>query len=1114
VEITNSRTSLNTGSLDRAMELPSISQVYAFTTSPKSQNSQDSDRRSSRSFASVHSILNPPASDDVEPRGRRRSAAQMEVECEPVTLPASRPPMPRRILTPISPTLHRTTSISRITGTIDGHSTPFLTNLVEPKGDGLPPRQYYHPPSPIRNSRQQSEDAIPSARASPSRSYTSCSRSGQASPALPSPFSRRGSSPSSFSLSSNPTAGQVVSPAPTVQTTWESFTIHSSNGPVSIPVEVSVASRQADEKRRRNLGASARFRQRRKEKEREANNMIEKLRDELRESKAERDRLSELVQRFTGSAPHVPRSPSTNVSRGASASPVSVLSTSQTFPNSSPHTYWSVPDKDTIAHGQASPTMSDISIQHSRPQSSWTSSWHMVVDASNVMPPVIPFREDSPPIHHSNPGIASNSCPLTGIDPKTVEDEYTYTSIGTDEVRMVQLYKGNFNDPLRCGLRSMHATALEGIPYYALSYAWGDDKAMCEIFLHDDVFYADSFDNSAISGTTNIQAFPRRFLLRSNLYLALKQLRSTDEPIYLWADAICINQKDGLEKSHQLPRMLDIYSNARSVCIWLGEFEPVKYLDGAGADPLDFIHSIVNLNSFDRIIATGVPSKEVVASLISFANLLKKSWFGRRWVIQEVSASRNASVHYGDKKVNWIDFADALQLFLARIDRIRAIYNGSELFKRNPDALGHIESVGAGAIVRACSDLLQKMENGKVVSRLWDIESLVMTFQHFETSDPRDTIYALLSLASDGHMAPRELDSSNAASLVPDYTKSTLQVYAEFVRHCVQSNGSLDIICRHWALPVEDFDCLGEAPRSAFSLTPPPNSGIPTWIGLVTDSPFGPPSGFTGRLNGDSLVGEPRRRIYNASRNRLASVRFSSLDSLSTPKLPAAQPGWLLPISSGDQGDITFDRPYAGSRLRPTLSAKGISLGRVNKTSGRVVDGTIPVECLRMAGWKRVMGVDNIPDRLWKTLVADRDSQGDKPPLWWRRACMQCLLKANQNGDLNTSKLMTNWSLPTFTIEFLKRVQAIVWNRKFFVFRSYRDGPDSLFGLGPSDVREDDVVCILFGCSVPVILRPNHDGTAHEFVGECYVHGKMDGEALAAMDENSISDATLEFNIQ
>lgn len=48
----------------------------------------------------------------------------------------------------------------------------------------------------------------------------------------------------------------------------------------------------------------------------------------------------------------------------------------------------------------------------------------------------------------------------------------------------------------------------------------------------------------------------------------------------------------------------------------------------------------------------------------------------------------------------------------------------------------------------------------------------------------------------------------------------------------------------------------------------------------------------------------------------------------------------------------------------------------------------------------------------------------------------------------------------------------------------------------PKDTEEADIVCILWGCSVPVILRP-HDGN-YEFIGECYVNGitaVMDGHA-------------------
>lgn len=76
--------------------------------------------------------------------------------------------------------------------------------------------------------------------------------------------------------------------------------------------------------------------------------------------------------------------------------------------------------------------------------------------------------------------------------------------------------------------------------------------------------------------------------------------------------------------------------------------------------------------------------------------------------------------------------------------------------------------------------------------------------------------------------------------------------------------------------------------------------------------------------------------------------------------------------------------------------------------------------------------------------------------------------------------------------------------------------PSVSIGLAPQRVEKDDFVCIIFGCSVPVILRkcdngqevkcekePQDDlnaGVCYEFIGECYVHGMMDGEAF---DEDS-----------
>lgn len=56
-----------------------------------------------------------------------------------------------------------------------------------------------------------------------------------------------------------------------------------------------------------------------------------------------------------------------------------------------------------------------------------------------------------------------------------------------------------------------------------------------------------------------------------NLYSALSYLRRTNEPRVIWADALCINQTDDLEKSRQIALMSSICKAARRVVLWLGE---------------------------------------------------------------------------------------------------------------------------------------------------------------------------------------------------------------------------------------------------------------------------------------------------------------------------------------------------------------------------------------------------------------------------------------------------------------------------------------------------------------------------------------------------------------
>lgn len=62
------------------------------------------------------------------------------------------------------------------------------------------------------------------------------------------------------------------------------------------------------------------------------------------------------------------------------------------------------------------------------------------------------------------------------------------------------------------------------------------------------------------------------------------------------------------------------------------------------------------------------------------------------------------------------------------------------------------------------------------------------------------------------------------------------------------------------------------------------------------------------------------------------------------------------------------------------------------------------------------------------------------------------------------------------------------WGHSFFGTKG------GYMGLGPKILQPGDVVCVLAGGEVPFILRPDHG--YYRLVGECYLHGIMNGEAI------------------
>lgn len=410
----------------------------------------------------------------------------------------------------------------------------------------------------------------------------------------------------------------------------------------------------------------------------------------------------------------------------------------------------------------------------------------------------------------------------------------------------------------------------------------------------------------------------------------------------------------------------------------------------------------------------------------------------------------------------------------------------------NLESAFEIDHFGAKLLVEITSNLFRR-ESGAGGSNesTMGLETLVCSLSNFDTSDPRDTINAFLNICKE--LNPTNSDNPHKVP-EPDYSKDLFEIYRDFVEWAVTTSRSLDIICRYWALPE----------RASKTLTTPRLVELPTWMLLVDDSAFGRGDEvYDGRKAADSLVGLPGSYQYHASgsgwRQKPPEVVFPT-DHESLHEGPSAE----------DEKDkqVPSKRHFIGHNM--TLQAKGVAVGTVSFRNQPFADGVIPKECLEKLGWSfnwRATEIKDVPDQLWQTLVADRGPNGKPKELFYRRACQHCLVSLTRNGHINIDKVLSE-SESSSTKDYLERVRAVTWDRSFIEGtpivtekrKSFPGVHNKLVGLGPSKTKEGDIIAILYGCSVPVILRPvpaeTTDVQDYWFIGEAYIHGKMDGEAI------------------
>jgi hypothetical protein len=601
-------------------------------------------------------------------------------------------------------------------------------------------------------------------------------------------------------------------------------------------------------------------------------------------------------------------------------------------------------------------------------------------------------------------------------------------------------------------------------PYEAVSWCWGREPA-------DQILRVQKVD----------RVFA--FHISKNLKSALWALRKNDEVRHLWIDAICINQKDTKERNQQVPRMDRIYGGAENVCIWLGESDDDSDL------AIKFIKErVLEIWDFDKLIE----NKEMAAHWAALIKLMKRPWFSRRWVVQEIALSpRGGTIYCGKDHCSWQDFADAVSLFVeveSATHRVSDVMKLDESFGNIPDYFGEVSSLGAALLVEATSNLFRNATKGER-RPLSSLEYLVSRLSVFEATQPRDTIYALLAISRDTTPKNLKQDSDSpsqsqqeidAMALLPsqgfvkqnynvDYRLPCIDVYQEFMDFAIRKRvkldptRALDIICRPWAPTVmkqhDDPDFLSgksdktkdgeqdKKKKEEYDQEIPLPSWIPSLSGAAFEMEEHPIAGLRmERQNADPLVGmpdEPGHRTYSAAGDRgldLKKLKFVKWETLKAP-----------------------DSSYS----EYSMFVRGFVLDEVSTLEHLASNGNIPYRWLKVGGWYNTD--EYPPEKFWRTLVADRGHSGRNPPTYFPRACKESMKFKAQTmskigGNLDCRKLIYEGRC-TIVAQFLRRVQEVIWNRQLMNTKGGR------LGLVRDDVSPGFKVCILYGCSVPVILQ-------------------------------------------
>ncbi|RKK29718.1 hypothetical protein BFJ66_g3439 [Fusarium oxysporum f. sp. cepae] len=647
---------------------------------------------------------------------------------------------------------------------------------------------------------------------------------------------------------------------------------------------------------------------------------------------------------------------------------------------------------------------------------------------------------------------------------------------------------------------------LSGAPdlaYNALSYTWGSPR--------DGPSLPDKVAN------TTILLNGLSFEVQPNLYDALVELQASCSETPIWIDALCINQSNPSERSPQVSVMNQIYGKANRVIVWLGKAIPeleagLKAAERIGNASVPETLRMIRTQTWDfssdlstmpeRYGMDPVDQEEA----IGLVTLYMSNWFTRIWIIQEVSLTSDVVILCNGRFTGFdcvgyaaafLHYSGFFQSVVDLVPRDRPgihIRGGINIFHAERIQLLREWCKGKKSLwvgVLAMIDLEAGL--GKHHTKPSAIVPLRVFFSTFgmKATDPRDSIYGWNGILK--HMATQE-GVSLPSVFEPDYDIDIKDLLRNIACNIIETTDSLVYLSL-----VKD-PSMRETP------------GLPSWVPdyppVLYNSVHGPNFRSIGTVNSSKHVPHSPNQypftiaghVLEAFGFRLGTVRMIGEGFLECLQGRLRILGDILlamgeiyPYTNQRADEVLWrtliwdtdftNRPSKLIRLEDFQRAILHNFARTLQLGFKETESASAGQALVLQFTRDMTYLDEIAAKFPNSIFPSTKLI--------KALCASLDIVPQDSDEFDQEELQRLMEPPSKHAMPPYNIMASTWinHRAILTDTGY-------LGMGPDSTQAGDEVWIISGCPAPLVMRKAEERNDYCLIGETYIHGAMQGEAV------------------